>query len=113
MSQKKSSLTGATELDPGVDLVPGGANRDLTYDDRTEFVRLATQARLGESADQILAMRKVMIHAGYAPPPRGRGRSHSPNRSKPLINSRFCFGYAGRCAETPGNVENVSFELAC
>lgn len=36
-----------------VDLVPGGSNVAVRYEDRTEFIRLVQQARLEESKQQV------------------------------------------------------------
>lgn len=48
-------------------LLPGGASIDVTFENRRDFVRLATRARLEESKAQVAAMRKGLI--AIIPPP--------------------------------------------
>ncbi|KFP33694.1 E3 ubiquitin-protein ligase HECTD3, partial [Colius striatus] len=44
-----------------VELIPGGSSTVVHYEDRKEFIRLVQKARLGESKEQIAAMRAGLL----------------------------------------------------
>lgn len=56
--------TFVTKLSDGsqVELLPGGANKDVTFENVSEFVDLVIQARLDESKAQARAIRKGFNH---------------------------------------------------